>query len=70
MPSVSETTDYAKHFGIWHFLFYGGEGGEEDSGGGGGGGSGSPLEIMAFFAHSHPTIKSGYITRYLHNWMV
>ena len=23
MPAVSETTDYAEHFGIWHVLFYG-----------------------------------------------
>ena len=45
MPAVSETTDYAEHFGIWHVLFYGG----------GGGGSGLPLEIVAFLAHSHPT---------------
>ena len=43
MPAVSETTDYAEHFGIWHVLFYGG------------GGSRLPLEIVAFSAHSHPT---------------
>ena len=27
MPAVSETTDYAEYFGIWHVLFYGGGGG-------------------------------------------
>ena len=27
MPAVSETKDYAEHFGIWHVLFYGGWGG-------------------------------------------
>ena len=42
MPEVSKTTDYAEHFGIWHFLFYGV--------------SGLPLGIVAFLAHSHPTI--------------
>ena len=49
MPANSETTDHAKHFGIWHFLFYEVEGGGAE-------GTGLPLEIVAFLAHSHATI--------------